>query len=407
MANQIGQYSFNRIRQFSFVVEYVYLAYMCILITRRFQPGCFDFGFYIPQILNIIIALVYGIVLYLYSGRKREPSRIELLLRFIYLFIAGRLITESNNPSIQIIIVLPTVIMALRYPLKYTVMTAMMTTIVLIIGADMHKTMEFDYIFIFISFIWVIGLLVNASMEVERRMQEERQKLQDKENLAAIGQMAAGIAHEVRNPLTVIKGFVQLLKRFNGTADEAVLKNYLEMIDKEIDRVSNLLKDFLQFAKPSKPKLVEFDLNQALNSVKALMETHCTTRGINMEMELDPQLPKTQCDGNQIKQVIINIALNAIDSMQNSRTKKLTLRTYYDPDFVYISIEDTGCGIPADQLSRIFVPFYTTKETGTGLGLSVCYSIIENHRGSIAIDSKVEKGTNFLISLPRTIISEE
>lgn len=400
-----GDYSFNKIRQYSFIVEYVFIAFMCILIIRKYQPSGMDFGLYWPLMLNISMALIYSVVLYVYSGKTDKPPKIELVMRFLYLFIAGKLLIETNNPSVQIILVLPTVIMALRYPLKYTIITAGMTTGVVLVNAKIYNYYEFDYLFLFICFIWVIGFLVNASMEVERQVQEERRKLQEKENLAAIGQMAAGIAHEVRNPLTTIKGFVQLLDRYNGVKDPSILKDYLTMIDKEIDRVNSLLKDFLLYAKPSKPELCLSNINDTIEDIRVLMEAQCTSKGITMIKAFVEDLPDIYCDKNQIKQVIMNIALNAIDAMQDSEQKELKLETIRDYKYVYIKIKDSGSGISQDKLRKIFNPFFTTKESGTGLGLSVCYSIIDNHHGIIKVKSEEGKGTEFIICLPITIAS--
>lgn len=394
-----GELTFNKIRQFSFVVEYVYLAFMCILIIRRFHPADGDFQFYFPLIVDMLIAFAYSIVLYVYSGKGREPNKIELIMRIIYLLVAGKLIIETQSPSIQIIIVLPTVIMALRYHLKYTMLTALVTSMVVIVSERIHGKFEFDYLFIFISFIWVIGLLVNTSMEAERKLQEDRQKLQEKENLAAIGQMAAGIAHEVRNPLTTIKGFVHLLEKHNGMKDPTV-NSYLEMIDKETNRMNSLLKDFLQYAKPGKPQLIIKNVNLIISDIVFLLETHCHSRGVNMETTLAQKIPEIQCDENQIKQVIMNIVLNGIDAMENSEEKLLNISTFYDKKFVYIVLKDSGCGIPEEHRTKVFIPFYTTKEQGTGLGLSVCYAIIESHNGKIEIESRVNEGASFIISLP-------
>jgi len=393
--------TYNKIRQFSFIVEYVYLAFMCVLIIRRFQPLMTDFGLYFPLFLNISIALVYSIVLYIYSGKTKEPNKIELVMRFLYLLVAGQLMAEINNPSVQIIIVLPTVIMALRYPLKYTVLMSFMTSVVIIVSQGIYHKLEYDYLFVFVSFIWVIGLLVNASMEMERQIQEERQKICERENLAAIGQMAAGIAHEVRNPLTTIKGFVQLLDKYNGVKDPETLKKYLAMIDNEIDRVNDLVRDFLQFAKPTKPKLTFCNINDTIMELKMLIETQCNNKQISLETCLNPNIPEINCDKNQIKQVVLNIALNAIDSMAKSTDKILRISTFFDASYVCIQLKDTGCGMTEEQKVKIFVPFFTTKENGTGLGLSVCYSIIENHNGRIEIDSTPGKGSSFTIMLPR------
>ena len=393
-------YSLHKIKQFSFVVEYVYLAFMGILVIRTYGTTSMEFDMYMPLLLNISITLLYSVVIY-YSGREKEPTKKEIFMRIVYLFFAGKLLVDTQNPSVQIILVLPTVIMALRYQIKYTVLTVFVTTIVVLISEQLYHQYEFDYLIIFISFVWVLGLLVNASMEVERKMLEEREKLQEKEKLAAIGQMAAGIVHEVRNPLATIKGFVQLLYKYNSVKDTDVLKRYLEMIDKEVDRMNNLLKDFLQFARPAKPMLALCNINETILDINILLEAQCANKCIELELILAADMPTILCDNNQMKQVLMNIALNAIDAMIHNDKRKMVMKTEYDQSNVYIRIEDSGVGMPEDQVRNIFNPFYTTKENGTGLGLSVCYSIIENHHGKIEVASVPNQGTVFMIKMPR------
>lgn len=395
-----GGYPFNRIRQFSFIVEYVYLAFLSILIIKKYQPSGMDFTLYWPLIVNISIALIYSIALY-YSGQEREPSKFELIVRILYLYVAAKLLIETQNPSVLVIIVLPTVIMALRYSLKYTLLTAFMTTFMIIINIKIYSEFEFDYLFILLSFIWILGLLVNTSMEMERQMREEKQKLQERDKLAAIGQLAAGIAHEVRNPLTTIKGFVQLLYKYKGMKQEALLEKYLQTIDQEIDRVNDLLKDFLQYAKPVKPKLTMNNINQTVKDLGNLIEAQCINHSIRLDMHLVPEMPNIFCDYDQIKQVVLNIVLNAVDAMQQSDIRRLEIRTDFDENHVYIRIEDSGTGMTGEQLKKIFNPFYTNKTNGSGLGLSVCHSIIKNHRGRINVVSQVNAGTRFEVILPR------
>lgn len=395
-----GIQSFNKIRQFSFLVEYVYLAFLSILIIKKYAPSAVDIGIFIPLLLDISVTLVYGIVLY-NSGREIKPSKFELCVRFLYLYVAAKLLVETQNPSVQIIIVLPTVIMALRYSIKYTLLTAFVTTFVIILNFLVYKAFEIDYLIILTSFIWILGLLVNSSMEVERQMQEERQKLQEKDKLAAIGQLAAGIAHEVRNPLTTIKGFVQLLRKYEIDRNVDIKTDYLGIIDKEIDRMNELLKDFLQFAKPVKPKLTLNNINNTIKDINVLLEAQCFSQNAKIELALDQDMPNIFCDYDQIKQVIVNIVLNSIDAMEQSEQRIIKIMTKFDQSNIYFSIEDTGTGMTEEQTRKIFDPFYTTKEDGTGLGLSVCYSIIENHQGRINVVSNLNKGTVFEIVLPR------
>lgn len=396
-----GIQSFNKIRQFSFLVEYVYLAFLSILIIKKYAPSsAADIGLFLPLLLDISVTLIYGIVLY-NSGREIKPSKFELCVRFLYLYVAAKLLVETQNPSVQIIIVLPTVIMALRYSIKYTLLTAFVTTFVIILNFLVYKAFEIDYLIILTSFIWILGLLVNSSMEVERQMQEERQKLQEKDKLAAIGQLAAGIAHEVRNPLTTIKGFVQLLRKYEIDQNMDIKTDYLGIIDKEIDRMNDLLKDFLQFAKPVRPKLTLNNINNTIKDINVLLEAQCLSQNAQIELVLDQDMPNIFCDYDQIKQVILNIVLNSIDAMEQSEQRIIKIMTKHDQTYIYFSIGDTGTGMTEEQTRKIFDPFYTTKEDGTGLGLSVCYSIIENHQGRISVVSNLNKGTVFEIVLPR------
>ncbi|PKM87751.1 MAG: hypothetical protein CVU87_09040 [Firmicutes bacterium HGW-Firmicutes-12] len=395
-----GLYSFNKIRQFSFLVEYVYIAFLCILIIKKYQPSEVSFSFYSPLVLNISVIFLYSIVLY-FSERKVKPTIWELIVRFLYLYVATQLLFSTKNPSIQIIIVLPTVIMALRYSIKYTILMSLITTFVMCINAYIYKSFEIDYLIILTSFIWILGLLVNSSMVIERQMQEEKQKKQERDKLAAIGQLAAGIAHEVRNPLTTIKGFVQLLNKHGDKRNVEMTSCYLELIDKEIDRMNDLLKDFLLFAKPVKPKLAVTNINQTIKDIDTLLNNHCFNHSTKMELILNPEMPNIFCDYDQIKQVIINVVFNSIDAMKDCDRKIIRIMTKYKHDYIYINIEDTGVGMTEEQSRKIFDPFYTTKENGTGLGLSICYSIIENHQGKINVTSIINKGTIFEISLPR------
>lgn len=394
------KYSFDKIRKYIFIVEYVYLAFMCMLIIRKYEPSGSDFGIYLPLLIDISVALLYSIIIYIYSGKEDEPTKIEVTMRIIYICMAGKIMMETNNPTVQIIILLPTVIMALRYTLKYTLIIALITTVVIIVNAKIYNYLEFDYLFVFVSFIWVLGLLVNTSMEIERQMQEERRKIQEKDNLAAIGQMAAGIAHEVRNPLTTIRGFVQLLGRYNEVAEKDVLKRYVHMIDSEIDRMNDLLNDILLYAKPKKPKLIKTNINRIIEEVKLLMEEHCDKKNIIMKMNMLKDIPDVKCDPKQIKQVILNITLNSIDAMEKCENKNIIWRTDYKNDYVIIEIKDNGCGMSQEQIKKIFNPFYTTKENGTGLGLSICKSIVEGHNGKLLVYSNVYNGTSFVITLP-------
>ena len=215
------------------------------------------------------------------------------------------------------------------------------------------------------------------------------------EKLAAAAQLAAGIAHEVRNPLTSVKGFLQLLEKKEST------NSYYEIIFSEISRIELVLSELLTLAKPQNTFFNKVELNDLLKQVTTLIESNA----ILNDVELKINAPKNEvyifADANQIKQVLINLMKNAIEAIDSSEgSGVLTISMTVQPDSVSLYIEDNGCGIPKDYLNRLGEPFFTTKETGTGLGLSVCLTIVEQHGGEMIIESEEEVGSTFVMKLP-------
>lgn len=392
-----------KIEQYSFIVECMFLAFLSIILIRRLDPPTIlEWQFFASIVIIIIAVIIYMGSLYKFKY-SNVPSKLELFLRVVFVLISGWLLAQTNDSSVRVIIVLPTVLVALRYAVKYTILIAGVTSLVVIVSDTINQKNNIDYEFIFICFIWLLGILISKTMENERQLYREKQKLLENEKYAAMGQMAAGIVHEVKNPLTTIKGFIQLLERNITKKDPKEVKDYLKVINKEIDRVNNLLKDFLQYAKPSTPKFTICNFNQILLDMSILLESQCTAKGIKLEIDLEAVPPEGYCDTNQITQVILNICLNAIDSMVHSPQKILTINTFTDAEYIYVVIKDTGCGMTKEQMEKIFNPFYTTKEHGTGLGLSVCYKIVENHSGKISVESEVNQGTRVSIVLPKNL----
>lgn len=229
--------------------------------------------------------------------------------------------------------------------------------------------------------------------DISERKQTEELMVRS-EKLSIAGQLAAGIAHEIRNPLTAIKGFLQLMK---PTMEEN--EHYFNIIFSELSRIELILSELLMLAKPQQNALKEkLDLIRLIREVTALLETQANLNGILINTIL-PDNIYIKGDQNQLKQVFINLIKNAVESMPNGGTVHLTVRE--TDDSVIVEVEDEGEGIPEHVMKRIGEPFLTTKEKGTGLGLMVTFNIIENHNGTIEVDSKAEKGTTFKISFPK------
>ncbi|CAH2716053.1 Sporulation kinase E [Neobacillus rhizosphaerae] len=226
----------------------------------------------------------------------------------------------------------------------------------------------------------------------ERREQTER-LLQKSEKLALLGQMAAGIAHEIRNPLTSIKGFIQLFKS-NQLQDE-----YYDIVLSELERINDIVGEFLVLAKPSAAVFVEQDVKVLIKDVVTLINTQSILNNVQIFFEYESDLPMISCEENQLKQVFLNLLKNAIEAMPGGGNIEVKVMAKGEGN-VSIQIVDQGVGIPKERIHTLGEPFYTTKEKGTGLGLMTCFKIIESHNGELTIHSKEKEGTTVEIMLP-------
>lgn len=253
-------------------------------------------------------------------------------------------------------------------------------------------TMDFEVSSLKIIFEGVEAVL-SIGKDITEKNEQTDQLLQKSEKLALLGQMAAGIAHEIRNPLTSIRGFVQL---FKGDQDQNV---YYDIVLSELDRINGIVGEFLFLSKPTTTAMQERDVKKLINDVVPLIQTQTILSNIQIGMEYESNLPYVYCDENQLKQVFLNILKNATEAMPNGGTIDLKVKKGKVKG-VLIQIADQGVGIPKERIPKLGEPFYTTKEKGTGLGLMTCYKIIENHKGQLQIESEVNQGTTVQIFLP-------
>ncbi|GAB6459502.1 PAS domain-containing sensor histidine kinase [Bacillus cereus] len=227
----------------------------------------------------------------------------------------------------------------------------------------------------------------------ERKKTEEL--LNKSDTLAAIGQLAAGVAHEVRNPLTVIKGFIQLFQ-INKEDQE----KYFNLMLSEIERIEAILQEFLSIAKTDEISTEKKNIYQIFKNVVSLMNTKAIMTNIQVELYADSKDIIIECSENQLKQVFINILQNSIESMPDGGRISIHIKGI-GKDGIIISVIDKGIGIPEERIKRLGEPFYSTKEKGTGIGLMLSYKIIESHQGKISIMSEVGVGTTVTIYLPK------
>jgi len=245
---------------------------------------------------------------------------------------------------------------------------------------------------------------VALTKTLEQRVEEKAKELEKaqgrllrSEKLAAVGQLAAGVAHEINNPLAVILGRAEFLASELKNADPTMIKS-INAIERETERASLIVKKLLSFSRESKPKLEFIDTNQVLENALTLARNQLLIEGIKVNKELDSNLPKILADAQQIQQVFINIILNAFQAMPNGG--ELSVATYSKDNFVEIKFIDTGTGITKEHLSKIFDPFFSGQKEGTGLGLSISHAIIQKHKGSIEVESEAGKGSTFTVKLP-------
>jgi signal transduction histidine kinase len=221
------------------------------------------------------------------------------------------------------------------------------------------------------------------------------------DRLASLGTLTAGLAHEIRNPLVAIKTLTQLLPE--RLDDEEFRSNFLQIASGEVDRISSLVNELLDFARPSDPKLDLEDVNTILDGMILLVSTETKKKQINITKHYTSDLPPVQVDREQIKQVFLNILLNAIEATRENGKIDVKTRSFIKPSgepYVQIEFTDTGSGIPEEYMEDIFNPFFTTKSTGSGLGLSISNQIIQDHKGYIHVESQLNKGSSFYINLP-------
>ncbi|WP_123041708.1 ATP-binding protein [Cohnella candidum] len=258
---------------------------------------------------------------------------------------------------------------------------------ILLVGISQSEELEGDF-------------LVSVKDVSEYKQIEQAAFQNDK--LAMLGKIAAAIAHEIRNPLTSIRGFIQLLTPFLRDIGK---QEYARIILSEIDRANDIIYEFLNSSKPSAPMKQTVLVGLLLKEMILLSESEAHMKGCELNCEIfDPYLT-VAIDVKQVKQVLLNIIKNAMDAIHevgDGRKGRIDVSARREGKFALISVRDNGKGMDRNTLGRLFDPFFTTKEEGTGLGLSVSYRIINNHGGTIHVDSQLNEGTEFMIYLPST-----
>jgi two-component system NtrC family sensor kinase len=247
-----------------------------------------------------------------------------------------------------------------------------------------------------------LGELAQAFNGMTRRLAETQRQLAQADKLASVGRLAAGIAHEINNPLTGVLTYASLLqKRLPAEGPDA---EDLEVIVRETKRCRGIIRELLDFARPTPPSRHPTDLNEVARHAMAVVVTQLRLNHVSIALDLAADLPTAQADANQLQQVVVNLLLNAADAT-GPEGGQITLhtRSATDPGFLEVEVEDQGQGIPAEHIPRLFEPFFTTKgNKGTGLGLAVTWGLVQSHGGTIVVRSDPGQGARFIVRIPLT-----
>jgi PAS domain S-box-containing protein len=275
------------------------------------------------------------------------------------------------------------------------------------------KPIQKEDVFLLSAFANQAGLAIQNSIlyrtqeHINRELRKAQAKLLQQAKLVGLGEMAAEIAHEIRNPLVSIGGFVRKIAQ--NIPDDKTLRRYSDIVIKETEKLENTLTNILSLPRDIPPQFTSVDLNRVIRDTVTLVRDDLERKSIVLETNLDETLEPIEADSDQLRQVFLNLFLNAIQVMEGGGTLSIVTspEVIWDIPFVRIEIGDTGEGIPPEILGDIFTPFFTTKEAGTGLGLTITHKIIINHNGNIDVINKSGGGATFIVELPVTQRKEE
>jgi signal transduction histidine kinase len=347
--------------------------------------------------LWIIVALMAVLTLVYYAGHTP-------MARF------GAFFTDAYLHDLhRVLFVLPVIYAALTFRV-WGAIGASFAFLLVVLPRTFHSPYADPLVrpLIFVLFIALVGVLtavlmnrIDEERQMVRRLNESREQLVHAEKLASLGQLSASIAHEINNPLAGVLTYTKLLEKkvAGDTLEKGPALDYLSKMESEVSRCSRIIRNLLDFSRQSEPTLRLVDVNQIIEQVLAMVGHQAQLQKVEVVRELDPSLPKVMADSDKLQQVFTNLTLNAIQAMSGGGN--LTLRTSVANGRVRIDVQDTGCGISRENLSKLFTPFFTTKEkgSGVGLGLAVVRGIIERHKGEIRVQSEVGKGTTFSVYL--------
>jgi signal transduction histidine kinase len=296
---------------------------------------------------------------------------------------------------------IPIVIAAAWFGLRGALLTALFISVAIlpyILGSNLESLAlvdEFTEIVFYFAVAMLAGGLVQREFRSRQKAEDMRLQLERSQKMSLVGQIAAGMAHEIKNPLASIKGAVEIL--CDDENSEQDRDEFKTIVLKEVKRINASVSDFLEFARPSETRMSELNLAEIVRASIRQVQPQAGERNISLDSTLQDPVP-VKGDGEKIHQVLLNLLLNAVDASADASAVTVTLST--DDERAMIAVEDSGDGIGESDIARVFEPFFTTKSSGTGLGLAIAKNIIGTHQGTITLRNLPDRGAVAEISLP-------
>lgn len=333
------------------------------------------------------------------------------LISFIILVLTlAHYLTPPDKPLLhdlyRRLYYLPIILAAFTYGLKGALISSITVSIVFIPhvfhrwGQIHLQTMDALFEILLYNIVaWVAGALVESERKQRAKLKEAQEELILANKFKVLGELASGMAHEIRNPLGSIQGSLEIIKDDYKEGDKKA--EFLNILFKEIKRLNRVVTDFLSYARPSKPALVSCDLNQLIQESISIIKPEADKKQIALRTHFNSKLPQIQADPSQLKQAFLNLLLNSLQALDSSG--EISVSSEVNNGWITVEIQDTGPGISPENLAKVFTPFFTTKKEGVGLGLGIVERIVQNHKGKISVESQIGKGTFFTIQLPERV----
>lgn len=359
----------------------------------------------------------------MHRALQKKPARAVALLAGILIISLLHYSTPTSHvwlhPFFQRLYYVPLLLMAIWYGWRGGVLAAAVAAVLYTphilmswgSNPEYRATQQIEVVMFFVITV-LTGVLADHERAQRRKVEETARKLSEvyaqlqksfeqlrrADRLSALGELSAGLAHEIRNPLGSIEGAVQILGRRELSEDTRL--EFADLAYREAVRLKGLLTNFLEFARPQPPRIAASEVVLLLESVAKLASETAMMARVTLQIQTAEELPPVSVDPEQIKQVLLNLVINAVQAMPNGG--QVTLRARRDGDWIQLEVEDEGVGIPPDDFERVFDPFFTTRSNGTGLGLSIAYQIVSQHGGHISARRNAQRGMTFTVTLPLT-----